>query len=1058
MGIQSRTRGRSTSRMTGLFGTASVLVMSTLLPAQAQPGAPVTQVAQVIPAAPVEEVLITGSLIHGAEAIGVPVTALGADDFRETGAVSISDLLRTTPDVEVVPSGAHIAAGASLTHSARVNVHGLGFFRTLVLYDGMRYPPTGVYADGYDPEIIPSIAVERVDVLGDGASATYGSDAISGVVNIILRRRFEGAITQGQYNFGYKGGSGGTISQLYGKKWDSGDVTVSATFFGREPIWAKDRAYYTFDYTPWGLDNRIPLSAASPAIASTGAAVIASAAVNPFGTTGAGCTNCFNAPRGTGPTTQPAFSAFTQMTQTNNNLLNPWTNAQVQGPETRAAATITFDQRVTDWAELFVDAFYATAKRPLLEPAQNNPWNGGVTSGAILPTINPYYPVGAPAGLRVNFSLTDVDNPNVKGKTNSVRWDFGFNLDLPYDWNGRVFYANSHEDNRADVVGAMNNNNILAALGQIVGDPTGKVAPYMIGTAPRVLTAGDLTGTLAAYTAGTSVRVISPSTVPFLNPFCDFRTLRRDCVSPALLNFITAYWVDIAHIAMQQVGTNFDGPVFDLPSGPVRVAVGGSFVKDDYAGDHPINTNTVSSEFPTDTKQSIYREVYSLFGQTNVPLLGGDAMHIPLIERLDFEGSVRYDHYSDFGGTTNFKLAANWMPIPDLTLRSAYGSSFRAPSFNELSPLTGKNVSGTNLAANQTPACPTIGGSPVPGSAGAILNPTCTAALNFPRLASMNGGVLTAYGVTRDPADVLQPEKAYSFSTGFTYAPTMGFLQGLFVQGTYFQTIVHGYLGGAPIVGGNVLQDPNALASHYILVRNDPADPGNVKFNNALAVYVNSPFAASNVAAAGPTLQVLQDAMVRNLYRLYQSGIDWSFRYDFDAGNLGTFNAGINGTTYLKSTTQGLAVLAPVDDFDDAVTHTASRIRTKARAQLGWAGDNGFSVTGFVNYSAHRFYLAETPPIAQLRALFCTSCNTWDFQRIPAQYTFDLTLGYDTGDRPASDYLKGLHVQLTAVNLLNRKPPFAYKNSTGGGGNLAFEGQNYSPAQRVIAVVVTKNW
>src|SRR4051812_40308929 len=124
MGTQSRKRTRPSHAIRGLLGTASLLALSSFS-AQAQPAA-ATQVAQVIPAAaPVEEVLITGSLIRGAEAVGVPVTALGQDDFRQTGAVSISDLLRTTPDVEVVPSGAHIAAGASLTHSARVNVHSL---------------------------------------------------------------------------------------------------------------------------------------------------------------------------------------------------------------------------------------------------------------------------------------------------------------------------------------------------------------------------------------------------------------------------------------------------------------------------------------------------------------------------------------------------------------------------------------------------------------------------------------------------------------------------------------------------------------------------------------------------------------------------------------------------------------------------------------------------------------------------------------------------------------------------------------------------------------------
>ena len=98
----------------------------------------------------VEEVLVTGSLIRGAATVGVPVTAIGPQDFRETATTNISDLLRSVPQVAVIQSGAQGAATASQTRSARVAIHNLGlggtspgaYLRSLVLYNGMRYPAT----------------------------------------------------------------------------------------------------------------------------------------------------------------------------------------------------------------------------------------------------------------------------------------------------------------------------------------------------------------------------------------------------------------------------------------------------------------------------------------------------------------------------------------------------------------------------------------------------------------------------------------------------------------------------------------------------------------------------------------------------------------------------------------------------------------------------------------------------------------------------------------------------------------------------------------------------
>src|SRR4051812_13298003 len=193
--LVSRTfRIRSLSA-SALLGTASVVVLAGA--AHAQPAA--TPAAA---ATPVEEVLITGSLIRGAPPVGVPVTALGDDDFKETGALTVSDLLKSVPSLEVQASNSAANGGGSIEKGQNVQIHGLGTgsgVETLMMVNGMRYPVQGHGTCLVDPSIIPQLAVDHIDVLADGASATYGSDAVAGVLNVILKHGYNGAVTSARF-------------------------------------------------------------------------------------------------------------------------------------------------------------------------------------------------------------------------------------------------------------------------------------------------------------------------------------------------------------------------------------------------------------------------------------------------------------------------------------------------------------------------------------------------------------------------------------------------------------------------------------------------------------------------------------------------------------------------------------------------------------------------------------------------------------------------------------------------------------------------------------------
>ena len=184
------------AKLAALLGTASLFTIAHAIGAQAQPVAQAqTAQGEEIP----ESVLITGSLIHGATAVGVPVTNLNPRDFTTTGALTTADLFKNIPAANTPPTTTGVESGARIERAQRVNIRGLdiaGGTRSLLMVDGVRVPPQGNGLCELDPSIIPELSQDRIDVLVDGASATYGSNAIGGVINIILKRNMDGATTQ----------------------------------------------------------------------------------------------------------------------------------------------------------------------------------------------------------------------------------------------------------------------------------------------------------------------------------------------------------------------------------------------------------------------------------------------------------------------------------------------------------------------------------------------------------------------------------------------------------------------------------------------------------------------------------------------------------------------------------------------------------------------------------------------------------------------------------------------------------------------------------------------
>jgi outer membrane receptor protein involved in Fe transport len=307
------------------------------------------------------------------------------------------------------------------------------------MVDGIRVPGQGNGTCEIDPSIIPSLSQDRIDILLDGASATYGSDAVAGVINIVLKRGYDGAVTQlrastakgGQYRY--------QAAQLWGRTWDGGDITLSYEWYDESPLLGNAHSNLTVDFTPWGLNNRTPLASTMPASfraavrtsrlmayprrltarpspmprsatvrRETSARCAATALAIPAGS-GVAFNPALNA--GLGPTLPSqvglAWATYAANGGTNAivNEFNPYTIAWYSAAQQRNGGAITVDQRLTKDITFYGEGFYSNRRAEYLNPANISPDSNNLLSVAI-PTINPYYPIGAGAGtLRVNYSF-----------------------------------------------------------------------------------------------------------------------------------------------------------------------------------------------------------------------------------------------------------------------------------------------------------------------------------------------------------------------------------------------------------------------------------------------------------------------------------------------------------------------------------------------------------------------------------------------------------------------------------------------------------------------------
>src|SRR3569833_3106742 len=221
-----------------------------------------------------EEVVVTGTSIRGVAPIGSNVITLDQTAIQATGAVRVSQMVNSVPAITTANSAPQ---GENVFSYYSPQIHSLGgsaINSTLVIMDGLRMPGGGTQYSETDPNIIPSLALERIEVLADGASSVYGSDAVAGVVNFITRRNYEGLQLDAQ---GGKASDYHTYNAdlLWGARWTSGSALFAASYSMQSRLDNTSRGFLNMgDYRPVGGSNFnafncSPATIKAPAGAST---------------------------------------------------------------------------------------------------------------------------------------------------------------------------------------------------------------------------------------------------------------------------------------------------------------------------------------------------------------------------------------------------------------------------------------------------------------------------------------------------------------------------------------------------------------------------------------------------------------------------------------------------------------------------------------------------------------------------------------------------------------------------------------------------------------------
>jgi iron complex outermembrane receptor protein len=615
-----------------------------------------------------EEVVVTGSRIRRNPLDeAVAIMDIGSEKLDQSGFTNLGDALQNLPITGSAPNsqfnvpgnagfpqdGAGIGAGG-----AQLSLRNLEAKRTLVLVNGKRWI-AGASASGVpstvDLNTLPANMIKRIEILQDGASAIYGSDAIGGVVNVITNSDFEGFKVDAQYGEFLSDGDGASseVSLLWGGGNDTTHFVFSAAYHNEDDIETADRAVSAFP------------RANGTSCADGGCSSFTPQARLIFGPNFAGGADItlndgvLNDGLGNIPAFDPLnptagdFHAFGTADRFNFN--GPGNNF-IKTPNERINFYVSVDHELTDTLKLVTSASYTnrtSATKAAPEPlCLGNDCGNRINDNFMISALNPFNPFGVDLSVALGtldfFGRRPLESGQRRFFQDINTYMVSVGLEGQLEAGDRTMYwdlTGSYGDNRGfqEKFGAHNSAKLQVAM----GDP--------------------------------AVCAATPNCVPF-NFFGGQGPNGEGSITQEMLDFVGFVQRDFSEQTLQDIAFNITGDIATLPAGEMAFAAGfeyressGSFRPDQIAARGEtagIPAGATAGEF----------DVTEFYAELNIPLLAGAAG----ADLLEVNLAARASDYSTSGSESTFKAGVLWRPIENLSARASFSSGFRAPGIGEL--------------------------------------------------------------------------------------------------------------------------------------------------------------------------------------------------------------------------------------------------------------------------------------------------------------------------------------------------------------------------------------
>lgn len=643
-----------------------------------------------------EKVVITGSSIKRIQSEGaLPIQVITRKELERDGIVTAEQLVMSlnlaANGSDNLASNADVVTGAQRGNNgaSSVNLRGQGADSTLVLLNGRRIASHGMKGQAVDVQAIPFAAIDRVEILKDGASAVYGTDAIGGVINFITRKDISGFEGTASADVTQKGGGNiGTFSLVGGRgniDADGFNIMFSLSHTQNKSLRGDQRDFVNTFQSNKGLsvDTRgdpfatVFATSVGNSLFGLSTAPTSSGQIQPGTTTRMNGVNVLNLPGGAGCSVIPGMAAYDYKlwAAPASQWGCAWDTgraAVLQQPVDNTNYVAKAIKKISGEHQMFVElvgstvdvaksfspiqvspsasTFNASSFYPKTGAAYDSVYNALV---AMFPTIAPNY--GLPIAYR--WRCMPCGNREINTSTDSGRLLVGAEGPL-WSWDYRVGLSQAYSDAKSTLGGGY------------------------------------------YYQAGLNSALGSGLINPFLMP-----GQSQSAAGLALLDAASARGVTLygGRTTTTQLDASASGEIMKLPAGPIMGAVGADIRKEQYFfnGDaRAIADQAAINGAPfdnTNALSTVSRNINAIYAEVLVPVT----------KQLEVTLAARQDKYSGFGTTTNPKVSFRFVPVEELMFRGSYNTSFRVPSFNQLfNGVTESPYSGKDLVDPAT--CPTL--------------------------------------------------------------------------------------------------------------------------------------------------------------------------------------------------------------------------------------------------------------------------------------------------------------------------------------------------------------